>query len=113
METLSPELKKLIGEDGFQFYRCYACGALISAMELAIALHSKTGTPCKCGSMKVQPAQVKPSDYPELNVVEMAVHLGIAEDAYVEDYLQEQGNPDHVPLIRRRFAEVRGAAACN
>ena len=86
--TLSSELQKLLGDDACQFYRCYKCHGLISAIELAVALNT-TGIACKCGSMKIQPTQVLGSEYVRSNVIDMAVHLDIAYEDYIQDFLLE------------------------
>ena len=104
--NVTADIQKLLGENAFEFYRCYRCHELISAMQMAVALNTN-GLVCGCGSMKVQPSQVKVAEYPNMNVIEMANHLGFTENDYIEDFLSEGGEPKHVELIRRRFAEVR------
>jgi hypothetical protein len=114
METLSPELKRMIGENAFQFYRCYKCGDLISAMELAVALGTN-GIACGCGSMQIQPTQVRTADYTRRNVVEMAVHLDFSEEDYMEDFARETGEPmtaEQHERVHRLWTEAK-AALCS
>ena len=118
MADLGEDIKKLIGEDCFQFYRCYNCTEVISAMQMAVAL-KKSGKICACGSMKVIPAEVKPGEYTRKNVIEMAVMMGVSEDAYLDDFRLEKGDSEitieDIALIRSRWETVVAeiAATCN
>ena len=85
---LGTEAQPIIDENGFQFFSCYKCGDLISAIELNRALNTN-GMGCRCGCMKVQPVQVKAEQYTQKNVVEMAIYLKIAEEDYRADFVLE------------------------
>ncbi len=110
---MNSEVQNIINANGFQFFSCYKCGELISAIELDAAL-KKDGVGCRCGCMKVQPVQVKVEQYTRRNVVEMAIHLGISEEAFVDDFLVEAREspinlhelPTLVTEIRTHFKEV-------
>ncbi len=82
------QVQNIIDENGYQFFTCYKCGNLISAIELTYALNT-TGIGCRCGCMKVQPVQVKLEQYSQRNVVEMAIFLKFDEAAYIADFLME------------------------
>ena len=55
---MSAELKQLIGDQSFDFYACYKCGRLLTAIELVRALH-RNGQPCPCGCQKIMPADLR------------------------------------------------------
>lgn len=55
---MSKELQDVIGKDGYDFYSCYKCKSLITALRMARAMYSD-GKICKCGSMTVNPCNLK------------------------------------------------------
>ena len=111
-------VQKIVDENGYQFFSCYKCGELISAIELAYALNT-TGIGCRCGSMKVQPTQVKLAQYSLRNVVEMAIYLKIDEKDYLSDFEMEAAQLNWTEgqeveaksEIRKHFKEL--LALCN
>ncbi len=112
------EVQRIVDENGYQFFNCYRCGELISAIQLVYALNT-TGVGCRCGCMKVQPVQIKPEQYPLKNVVEMGMFLLVDESAYIDDFRHEIQplcwDPDQIEeavvTIRQHFAAAR--ATCN
>jgi DNA-directed RNA polymerase subunit RPC12/RpoP len=55
---MSDELGKALGKDSYDFYSCYKCGRLITAVQMVRSLHSD-GNICKCGSKTVKPSNIQ------------------------------------------------------
>lgn len=101
---LSKELKEVIGEDSWQFYRCYKCARIINAMELAAGLKPAIGEiakACPCGSLRCQPTQITAEHYGEPQVIAMAKHLGFSKQQYRDDF-----DIESVSMPAERVAEI-------
>jgi len=104
---LSDDVKRILGEDSWQFYRCYKCGRIISALELSRGLRPKLGESakaCPCGSLKCQPTQITAEDYAKPQVIEMAVSLGFTRKQYLDDFDMEAQDK----MLPARMAMMRG-----
>ena len=59
MKLQEVRLKMGLGEDDFDFYRCFKCGRLITRLEEIVSFSQKSkhpGAVCPCGSPKFSPA---------------------------------------------------------
>lgn len=84
-------VQSIVDDDGYQFFGCYKCGELISAIRLAHAMNT-TGISCRCGCSKVQPVQVKPEQFVLKQVVEMGIWLKFNEVDYIADFRAEMAS---------------------
>jgi hypothetical protein len=65
-EVNSIRMKMGLGEDDFDFYRCYKCGRLITRFEEMLSFTKKSKNPgaiCPCGSPKYSAANPKWYEY--------------------------------------------------
>lgn len=66
MEVNAIRMKMGLGEDDYDFYRCYKCGRLITRYEEMIAFTNKSEKPgciCPCGSPKYSAANPRWYEY--------------------------------------------------
>lgn len=108
---LSNEIKQILGEDSWQFYRCYKCGRTINALELSAGLKPPLGEGakvCPCGSLRCQPAQITAEDYGKPQVLAMAKHLGFTKQQILDDFeIESVGKmaSSQIQTIRQQIEE--------